>query len=272
MREHQPEQHLLAAEHGSDPLDTPAIRCVPCFSRAEDYVEPLCSTIRSMAADVVILQYTDDLWGHDNRIVELLRRLRELGVATVVNTHSVYGQTYRRGYRPGRNAAALDRALAREASAMMVHSDCMRQDLLERGVAPEKIAVIPHGSRSMEQRDPQQSRRELGLDPLGRVVLFFGFIWLGKGLEFLFKVFSRVLQRVPDAQLYIGGYTSQKVFYARIYMEYLRARQHWLGIARRTRQWGDYVPDEMVPTIYAAADVVAMSYRQSYSSVSGVVH
>lgn len=272
MRHHLPEQHMVAAEHGSAPLETEAIRCVPCFKRGTDYVEPLLSTVRSFGPDVVIVQYTDDIWGHGNRFVDLLSGLREAGIATIVNSHSVFPARQRRAFRPGHSARALDRAIAREAGAYMVHSHRMRQDLFERGVAADKIAVIPHGSRPMEERDMAESRRRLGLPLEGKVVLFFGFIWPGKGLEFLFDVFRGVLDRVPDAKLYIAGHTRRKVFYTRIYMAYLQARQHWLGIARHTRQWGDYVPDEMVPTIYSAADVVAMSYRQNYSSVSGVVH
>lgn len=272
MRTHRPERHFVAAELGSDPRESEEITCVPCFSRKTDFAEPIFSTARSLQADVVIFQYTDDLFGHDGRIVDLLHRLREAGIATVVNSHSIYPQRWRRGYQPGGNAAALDLALAREASAMMVHSERMRRDLLERGVPAAKIVVIPHGSRPMEQRDPAESRRALGLPELSRVVLFFGFIWPGKGLGFLLQAFARLARRIPDALLYIAGYTRLRVFYTRIYMAGFQARIHQLGIADRTRQWGSYVPDDMVPTIYSAADVVAMPYRQDYSSVSGVVH
>jgi glycosyltransferase involved in cell wall biosynthesis len=45
-----------------------------------------------------------------------------------------------------------------------------------------------------------------------------------------------------------------------------------LGFGQRSRFWGGFVPEDMVPVIYSAGDVVAMPYRQDYSSVSGVVH
>jgi glycosyltransferase involved in cell wall biosynthesis len=47
---------------------------------------------------------------------------------------------------------------------------------------------------------------------------------------------------------------------------------HLLGIRRRTMLYGDYVPDRRLPDVYSAADVVALPYRQDYSSVSAIVH
>jgi glycosyltransferase involved in cell wall biosynthesis len=52
----------------------------------------------------------------------------------------------------------------------------------------------------------------------------------------------------------------------------LRVRAALLGISRRCRFWGGFIPQDLVPTVYATADVVAMPYRQDYSSVSGVMH
>jgi glycosyltransferase involved in cell wall biosynthesis len=45
-----------------------------------------------------------------------------------------------------------------------------------------------------------------------------------------------------------------------------------MGFSSHSRVWGGYVPEENVAQVYAAADVVALPYRQEYSSASGVVH
>ena len=272
MRRHRPERHFIAAEFGSDFADTEAYHCVPCFGRDLDYVEPIVDVARGFRADLVIVQYTDDLFGHDGRLPRLLRRLREAGIATLVNAHSVYPQSHRRAYSPGHDAGHLDRALASEASSLMVHTARMRQELLDRGVPADKVAVIPHGTYVLPVPDPLESRRRVGVAEDAKVIVFFGFIWLGKGLEFLLEVFARVLRQVPAAQLLIGGTTFNDAFYARAYLAYLRARTYQLRIARRTRLWGDYVSDELVPHFFSAADVVAFPYRQGYSSVSGVLH
>ena len=86
------------------------------------------------------------------------------------------------------------------------------------------------------------------------------------------NVFNGVAKRVPNAFLYVGGHTRKNAFYARAYMTYLRARAALLGLAGQCRCHGDYVDDRDVPGLYAASDIVAMPYRQGYSSSSGVVH
>jgi glycosyltransferase involved in cell wall biosynthesis len=270
MRVHRPERHVVLAEHGSLPAETESTSCVPCFGRREDYVDGIVSHAKKSGAEVMLIQYSNDLFGDDNRFPNLLAALQTAGIRTVVNAHSVYPERARTGFRPGGTSLAFDRALAAHASRIQVHSPRMRDDLVARGISASRIVVIPHGSKAMEQRDPLASRTKLGLPADAKVVLFFGFIWHGKGISFLLDVFRRVLRQVPDAYLLVAGHTRRNLWGA--YVTYLKARAAILGIARRTRFWGEYVEEDMVPTVFSAADLVAMPYRQDYSSVSGVVH
>ena len=272
IRAHRPEPHLIAAEGDSDYLDTEAYRSIPCWRRGEDFVDRLSAAIRTMKADLVVVQYSEDLFGNDDRLPRLLRKLADAGVFTTVVYHSTYPPEWKSGCKPGETVGDFDRAVAAAASAMIVHSSRMRQDLVGRGVDPDGIVVIPHGSKAMPERDPRESRIALGLPPDAPVVLFFGYIWLGKGLDFLLEVFGRVAKRVPDAWLFVGGHTRHERILSRAYMAWLHGRTRQLGIHERTKMWGSYVPDDQVPTIYSAADVVALPYRQNYSSSSGVVH
>jgi glycosyltransferase involved in cell wall biosynthesis len=272
MRQSRPEQHVIAGEGATATVATDAYRAVPCWHRQEDYVAGIVRTVCGLRADVALLQYSDDLLGEDDRLPRLLTALDAAGVKTVVNCHSVYPPDRRTRYAPGRDAQHFYRAVGAAAAAINVHSRRMRDDLVGQGVAPEKVSVIPHGSLVRAPLDRVACRRALSVPADAKVVLFFGFVWLGKGLDFLLDVFSHVLARVPDAWLYVAGYTRRRMIVTRLYMGYLRARMRWLDIARRTSAWGDYVPDDRVPMIYSAADVVALPYRQDYSSVSGVVH
>jgi glycosyltransferase involved in cell wall biosynthesis len=270
MRAHRPERHTILAESGSAPAQTEAYECIPCYRRDEDYVEPIAAAAQAARPDVLIIQYAPDLFGHDNRLPRLVARLRALGVRSVVNAHSVYPENWRTGYRPGRSAAAFDRAVAENAALVTVHSPRMKHDLITRGVAPDLIAVVPHGSRILPEGDVARSRTQLQIPLDAKVVLFFGFIWLGKGIDFLLDVFRGVQRQVPEAFLLVGGHTRHPRW--SVYVSYLRARAALLGISRRCRFWGGFVPQDLVPAVYATADVVAMPYRQDYSSVSGVMH
>lgn len=272
MRATRREKHFVIAENSGEAVDNEALQCIPCWNKNLDYVDDIVRAVRSIPSDVVLLQYVDDLLGKDNRLPRLLEELSVHGIPSVLNCHSIYPQHWKTGYRPGGDAASLDRALAEHATVISVHSSLMRKDLLARGISPEKVVVIPHGSLLLEPMDRLESRRKLGVPRNARMVLFFGFVWLGKGLDFLLDVFADVSKRVPNAFFYVGGYTRKKAVYARMYMGYLRARTWWLGIANRTRFWGDYVPEDTARAMYSAADLVALPYQQDYSSVSGVVH
>jgi len=270
MRVHSPERHLVLADRAAEAIETDAVKCVPCYTPGSNYVDDILAAARAEKPDVTIIQHSPDLFGNDNRLPDLVKGLKALGAHPVVNSHSTYPQKWRSGIKPGGNAAAFDRALAEHASLMTVHSRRMKQDLIDRGIAAELVEVIPHGSKAMVQCDPAESRTKLGIPVDAKVVLFFGFVWLGKGIDFLLDVFARVARDVPEAFLYVGGHTRQQIFAS--YMSYLKLRAALLGIRKRSRFSGGFVPEDMVPTVYSAADVVALPYRQDYSSVSGVVH
>jgi D-inositol-3-phosphate glycosyltransferase len=270
MRLHAPEKHIILAAHPAAPVDNDEYQCIPSFHLGSDYVDDLAGAVGRVRPDVALIQHSPDLFGDDNRLPRLLGKLAELGVRSVVNMHSVYDVKERSGYTPGNTAADMDRAIAQSASLISVHSQRMRGDLLARGIPAEKVVVLPHGTKMVEARDLGESRDKLGIPRDAKVVLFFGFIWLGKGIDFLLSVFARVAKRVPEAFLFVGGHTRSRKHSA--YVSYLKARSTLLGFGRRARYYGGFVPEDMVPIIYSGADVVAMPYRQDYSSVSGVVH
>jgi glycosyltransferase involved in cell wall biosynthesis len=270
MRQNLPEKHIILAAHPAAAFDNDEAQCIPVFRVGSDYVNDLTEAVGRVKPDVTIIQHAPDLFGDDNRLPRLVHNLRELGANPVVNMHSIFAAGQRSGYSPGNTATDFDRAIAQNASLISVHSQRMRSDLLARGIPTEKIVVLPHGSKLVEARDVGESREKLGIPRDAKVVLFFGFIWLGKGIDFLLSVFARVAKRVPEAFLYVGGHTRSRKHSA--YVSYLKARSYLLGFGSRSRFWGGFVPEDMVPIIYSAADVVAMPYRQDYSSASGVVH
>jgi glycosyltransferase involved in cell wall biosynthesis len=270
MRSHQPDKHYVLGAYPAASVDNDEYQCIPCFRVGCDYVDDIVAAARQVRPDVAIIQNTPDLFGRDNRLPRLVAKLKQIGIAPVVNSHSIFGASEGSGYRRGGTAADFDRALAQHASLLSVHSERMKTDLLARGIPAEKVVVLPHGSKPMEERDIAESRRRLSIPVDAQVVLFFGHIWLGKGIDFLLSVFARLVRRLPEAYLFVGGHTRSRWFSS--YVSYLKLRAWLLGFGKRSRFWGSFVLEEMVPVIYSAGDVVAMPYRQNYSSVSGVVH
>ncbi|CAN5865944.1 hypothetical protein BH11MYX2_BH11MYX2_27380 [soil metagenome] len=267
---HHPERQYVIGEGNTEAKETDVYQAAPYWSRHEDYVENVLRGLRETKADVAYLQYSDDLFGADNRLPRLLEAIETQGTRAILVTHSVYPASRKMKFEPGGTVVEFDRACGKAASCMHVHTTRMKTELIERGLDGSKIAVIAHGSLAMEKRDQAASRRELGIPENAKVVLFFGFIWTGKGVERLQSAFRLVLKRVPNAFLYIGGYTRAKKW--GFYVKYLQLRGAMLGISSRSRLSFQYVPKDQVPTVFSASDVVAMPYRQDYASVSGVVH
>jgi len=200
----------------------------PCFSRKEDYVEGILAEHGNCRRIVVFIQYSNDLFGEDNRFPRLLAKLRAPEFAGGECPFGVSGELENRHQARG-TVADFDRAMAEHASRLQVHTQRMRRDLLERGIPDQRIVVIPHGSKSMEQHDSLRCRKELGLPENAKLVVFFGFIWPGKGLEFLLKVFKKVARQVPDAFLLVAGHTRNNPW--GFYVTYLRARALCWGSA-----------------------------------------
>ncbi|HEY4182059.1 MAG TPA: glycosyltransferase [Kofleriaceae bacterium] len=267
---HRPERQYVIGEGNTDAKETDVYRAAPYWSRNEDYVENVLRGLREAKADVAYLQYSDDLFGTDNRFPRLIEAMEKQGTRAIVVTHSVYPASRKMKFEPGGTVVEFDRACGNAASCMHVHTTRMKTELIERGLDASKIAVVAHGSLAMEKRDQAASRRELGIPENAKVVLFFGFIWTGKGVERLQSAFRLVKKRVPNAFLYIGGYTRAKKW--GFYVKYLQLRGAMLGISSSSRLSFQYVPKDQVPSVFSAADVVAMPYRQDYASVSGVVH
>jgi glycosyltransferase involved in cell wall biosynthesis len=212
MRASRPGRHIVLGEMGSLATENGVYECVPCYRRDEDYVDNVVAAARAKEVELLVIQYANDLFGDDNRLSRLLVALRSQGIKTVVNTHSVYAPTARTGFRPGRTAQAFDRAMGEHASLVTVHSQRMKEDLIARGLDGGRIAVIPHGTPAMQVVDKAESRAALGLPSAAKIVLFFGFIWPGKGLDFLLKAFRDAARQMPEAYLLVAGHTRRRVW------------------------------------------------------------
>ena len=143
---------------------------------------------------------------------------------------------------------------AQVARRVIAISHATRRDLIERyGIAPDKIDVVHHGiaPRFRPPADPRQAEataRALGARP--PYILAVGTIQPRKNYPRLIEAFARLRADGFPHQLVIAG------------------RAGWLaadslaapvahGVASHVLFTG-YLPDEVMPSLYAAADAVAM--------------
>src|SRR5512138_2864366 len=112
MRLHRPEKHYVLGAYPAAAVDNDEYQCIPCFRVGRDYVDDIAAAAQQVRPDVAIIQHSPDLFGHDNRLPRLVAKLKAMGIAPVVNSHSIYAASSRSAYQPGGTAADFDRALA----------------------------------------------------------------------------------------------------------------------------------------------------------------
>lgn len=155
----------------------------------------------------------------------------------------------------------------RLADRVIAHNQVSRQELIDKiRVKPAKIAVIPHGNylhTLAKMPDKADARRTLGIKEDAEVLLFFGQIKDVKGLDILLSAMPALLSNIPSAILLIAG-KPWKSDFAR-YAEQIEA----LGLQANCVCHTKFIPDDVVGTYFAAADVVVLPYRRIYQS--GVV-
>jgi glycosyltransferase involved in cell wall biosynthesis len=133
-------------------------------------------------------------------------------------------------------------------------SDAVRQDLITKGIAPERITVMhypvdPDDMRPV--RAPAAVRAELGVATDAPVVGTFAHLSLKKGYRELVRAAEIVLRRLPAAQFWCFGDGPLR--------EELAATARSRGIAARFRLFG-FRRD--VPDLMRAIDVMCLPSRR----------
>ncbi|MDX6699038.1 MAG: hypothetical protein QOE65_2435 [Solirubrobacteraceae bacterium] len=147
--------------------------------------------------------------------------------------------------RPGQLRA--QRRLYDRVDAVVVHSHHGRERLVvDLGVDPERVHVIPHGAFDHLAALPDEPLPpELaGVD--GPVVLFFGLLRPYKGVDVLLEAW----RGIGGAELWVVGMP-------RMPLRELRSRA-----APSVRFFPRFVPDGQVAALFRRADLVVLPYRE----------
>lgn len=147
----------------------------------------------------------------------------------------------------------VERFVYDHAGCVTVLSDGFRENLLGKGVSPDRVRVVPNFVETEFIRPlPRENgfRQRLGLN--GRfVVLYAGNLGLSQGLEHVLES-ARLLQRHEEIAFVIVGNGSQKAS--------LEDRARRMGL--RNLRFVPFQPRQDVPEIYAAADVSLVTLRR----------
>jgi glycosyltransferase involved in cell wall biosynthesis len=210
--------------------------------------------IERFAPDLMVVQWWSPLFAAC--VVALARRARRGGTIVLLVCHNA---------RPHERFPLwrrLTRVVLGRADTVVALSEVVATDLreLSDGVAPRVLAHPPNLAVAGDGCDAAgwRERLEAGDRP---IVLCFGNVRAYKGVEDLIEA-AALMPRDRGALVVVAG---------ECFLPVDRLRDQ---IARRdlgsvVRLWPDYVPSEDAPGLFAAADVVALPYREA--SQSGVL-
>ena len=238
------------------------VRVVPMFRRwSWEAAFRLAKFSTGLPADIIHFQYTPDLYGRGWGLVwaPLLLRLRARQTAVVVTFHTLIGGGLRsKVMAPYLLAAAHCSISASEEVTDLIHRHLpmFRRRVTEIPIGAS-IPALPGAALGSKE----ESRRTLGLADASPLLVNFGLVYPGKGLETVLEALRYILPAHPLARLVIVGDVCEQ---DRAYRAQLEKLSYGLGVAASIR-WMEYQPADVVSTILHAADLFVVPYDHGVS-------
>lgn len=293
-------EHLLQYEDieiiaigGPDsyPIEDERVRVVPIWrGRSLCYPIVLADYLKRERPHLVHVQFGPhgEVFGglFGEPMLVLLTLLRSMGIKTTVTLHSTWMpeqvvervKTYPRLRRFAFLADPMFKLYMRlldlgadtiQLSTVTTRSLLRKRFLGEYEFDPETTLEIPHPCRpDVRRMDQFEAKEEIGLK--GRkILLVFGYLRPGKGIEIAVRAMREVSDLIPDAILIIAGQTQGSQGQA--YLRQLENLVEESSLERYVRIDEGFVPDEMVPIYFSAASIILAPYTESVGA-SGPLH
>jgi len=221
--------------------------------------------INTSEAAVVCLQHEYGIFGGPagSHILALLRRLRRPVVTTL---HTVLKE-------PTEDQKRVLTDVCELSSMVVVMAHRAVEFLKDVYKVPgERISVVPHGIPNVPFVDPAFYKDKFAVE--GReLILTFGLLSPGKGIEYVIRALPEVVKRHPDAAYMIVGATHPHV--RRLGGEEYRASlirlSRELGVERNVIFLNRFVELSELTELLCAADVYVTPYLGENQIVSGTL-
>jgi glycosyltransferase involved in cell wall biosynthesis len=215
--------------------------------------------------DVVCLQHEFGIFGGTagNYILTLLE---ELQMPVVTTLHTVLAQPLNKQKLVMKRLAELSQRLV-VMSKSAIHMLNTIYDIPE-----EKIAYIPHGIPDRPFMDCSYYKEKFNL--LGKnVLLTFGLLSAGKGIDYVIKGLPKVVKQIPELKYIVVGATHPNVL-ASEGEKYRRMLEHQvqeLGLEDHVVFVNNFVSQEELYDYLAAADLYITPYNNKNQITSGTL-
>lgn len=220
----------------------------------------LARSLQTMASyDAVLLQHEYGLFGGADG-EQVLALVYGLDVPLLAVVHTVL-------LGPSPNQRKILDHIMEVAATVVVQSKAARSRLVAvHGVDPSRVVVVPHGAAA--------NFYPLQRSPGGRpVVLSWGLLGPGKGIEHGIGAIAALHERGLDATYVVAGQTHPKVraTMGERYRSQLVELARELGVADRVQFDGTYRDWESLRALVRSADAVLLPYDSTDQVSSGVL-
>jgi len=260
----------VLAKRGGEERHSERLTIIPCFS-AGDYRD-IIFNLRHLRPHLIHIQHEFGIFPEEENFLSFLKTVKSYGYPLIITLHTINTKDMPNMAEIGVDIEEYTRKIGNLVDCEIVHLDKpLRRVLLRMGVAEEKIEIVPHGTELLELLDSSQAKKRLGL-PKGKLILSFGFISRGKNQLSLIEALPLILKDVPDAYLFIAGYSRAMNSDDLSYMELCKQRSKELGIEDRVIFSDEFIAEEDVHVVFSAADCCCYLYYEENRSGSGTLH
>lgn len=255
----------IVCERGARGFKSQRIQAIPCWQRDEDYVEPIL--LHASGIDVVHIQHEYSIYQFDDRLPSLLSKL-EGTAKRIITIHCVRP----RQFSDVETIEEFTGEIARLSDEVIVHLHSAKDILCRLGIHENKLSVIPHGTE-LSDVEKDTARKRLGLPKIGKILVMFGFIKPHKCAHIALEAIHQLSEEIRDAYFFIaGGLAPTASKKDREYVDWLKSRIEELGLKERVIFPERFFPNEDVPYILGAADIILFPYYEEDRSSSGSLH
>ena len=267
IREVDPTAEIkIVAEQGASPFEQDKFEVIPSWDRNEDYVGSIISYAKG--ADIIHIQHEYSIYKFDDRLPLVLQGL-DANAKKIITIHCVRPAQISEREAVDENFAAR---IAQLADQVIVHLKSQKVILARLGIPSKKIHVISHGTE-LSNEDQKASRKMLGLPTDAKVLLMFGFVKKHKCLHVVLEALVEILEKFKDVYLFVAGglapTASQK---DKDYAEFVGQRIVELDLQKNVIYTNKFFPNEDVPYLFGASDIVLFPYYEEDLSASGSLH
>ena len=253
---------IIIAEKGASPQKKGNFEVIPCWDRNEDYAEAILTQTKN--SDTVHIQHEYSIYKFDERLPKLLKRLK--GQAKIVTTiHCVRPAQFSERDTVDEKSA---QKIAQLADVVIVHLESQKAILERLGISSKKINIIPHGSE-LSNADKKESQRRLGLPQDGKIILSFGFVKPHKCLHVMLEALKEIVDNDINAYLFVaGGLARTAGQKEKDYLEFAKRKIEEFNLQARVIFPNRFFPNEDVPYILGASDLILFPYYEEDRSAS----